>query len=340
MISVIIPVFNVEEYLKKCIESVISQTYPELEIILVDDGSTDKSGQICDEYAKKEHRIKVIHKENEGQGVARNYALDLGKGDYIAFVDSDDYIEPDMFEVMLNAISSGDYDIAICGVKFRSYATGRIRSVSRTDKVLSGDADLLIERYLTGKCFSVMWNKLYKAELFKKLRFPNIRSREDSYVLPELLGSSKGFIEIPDCKYIQNIREGSTEQKMFTIEKLESTRSVLIHQNEYIKESYFHYYTLTELMMVRMYYDFLREIVIKNNAKRKDETYIKLFEGLEKEFSKIDIKILNENQREEMKKYSYALEFPEKFYTKCRIDKIVQNCKKIIKSAKMKGKRW
>lgn len=342
MISVIIPVFNVEEFLEKCINSVISQTYTELEIILVDDGSTDNSGKICDEYAKKDDRIKVIHKQNEGQGVARNYALDICKGDYIAFVDSDDYIELDMFEIMLKAIDSDNYDIAICGVKFLECETGRIRSIAFTDSVISGDSDLLIQRYLTGKCFSVMWNKLYKAQLFENLRFPSIRSREDAYVLPELLGSVKKFIEIPDCKYIQNIREGSTERKPFSIEKLESTRKVLLHQNDYIKENYPDYYDITLLNLIRMYYGFLKEVVIRNNAKREDGVYIELFKCLKEEFSKIDIEILTEKQKEEMKKYSYAVNYPKKFYLESKVDKLKSFLKKQIKAfiGYINIKRW
>lgn len=100
LISIIIPVYNVQNYLRECIDSVIAQTYKNLEIILVDDGSPDKSGEICDEYSKKDARIKVIHKENGGLSDARNVALDIAKGEYIGFIDSDDYVEKDMFETL------------------------------------------------------------------------------------------------------------------------------------------------------------------------------------------------------------------------------------------------
>ena len=114
-VSVIIPVYNVENYIHRCLNSVISQTYDNLEIILVDDGSTDDSGRICDEYKEKDGRGVVIHKENGGQATARNFALDIATGDYIAFVDSDDYIEEDMFYSMMNEFIYNDVDIVVCG---------------------------------------------------------------------------------------------------------------------------------------------------------------------------------------------------------------------------------
>ncbi len=332
LISVIVPVYNVEKYLEKCIDSILAQTYKNLEIILVDDGSTDNSGKICDEYEKKDARIKVVHKENEGQAVARNYALEICKGEYIAFVDSDDFIEADMFEIMMNAIIRGEHDVAICGVKFCECKTGRIQSVSYTDEVLLGDADLLMLRYLTGKVRSVMWDKLYKAELFKTVRFPRLRSREDFYVLPELLGAVNSFVEIPDCKYIQNIREGSTEQKPFDLGKLEATIAAIVHEREYIKESYPQYYSLTELMMTRMYYNFLNEVVIKNNTRKKDDVYIKLFDAFKEELTKVNTGILDEKQTKEFEKYIEIIDSPEKFYMMCLRKRRVNQLKNTIKA--------
>ncbi len=332
LISVIVPVYNVEKYLEKCIDSILAQTYKNLEIILVDDGSPDRCGQICDEYEEKDARIKVIHKGNEGQAVARNYALEICKGDYIAFVDSDDFIEVDMLEIMMNEISRGENDVAICGVKFCECKTGRIHSVSYTDEVLSGDADLLIHRYLTGKVRSIMCDKLYKAELFKTARFPKLRCREDAYVLPELLGEVHSFVEIPDCKYIQNIREGSTEQKPFDLGKLEATVAAYEHQREYIKVNYPQYCSLTELMMVRMYRGFLSEVVVKNNARKKDDIYIKLFEALKEELTKVNTGILDEKQTKEFERYIEIIDSPKKFYMICLRERLVYRFKKAIKS--------
>ena len=124
-ISVIVPVYNVERYLKRCIESIINQTYKDLEIILVDDGSTDSSGNICDEYKKIDKRISVIHKKNGGLSDARNEGLKVVTGTYIAFVDSDDFLDLDMYEYMQKNIEKENADIVICGTKI-DYDNGKI----------------------------------------------------------------------------------------------------------------------------------------------------------------------------------------------------------------------
>ena len=114
LISVIIPVYNVEEYIRTCLDSISSQTYSNLEIILVDDGSTDKSPGICDEYQERDSRFRVIHKKNGGQSSARNEALDIAKGEYVSFVDSDDWLESDMYEVLINVINETGANIVAC----------------------------------------------------------------------------------------------------------------------------------------------------------------------------------------------------------------------------------
>jgi len=116
MISVIVPVYKVEQYLRQCIESILNQTYQDLEILLIDDGSPDRCGIICEEYAKKDPRIKVFHTENHGLSAARNVGLQIAKGEYIGFVDSDDWIEPDMYEILLRRLEETDTDISVCEI--------------------------------------------------------------------------------------------------------------------------------------------------------------------------------------------------------------------------------
>ena len=125
VISVIVPVYKVEQYLPQCIESIINQTYRNLEIILIDDGSPDNCGKICEEYAQKDKRIKVFHKKNGGLSDARNYGIARASGEYLAFVDSDDWIEPDMYEVLVNWIEDHQTDIVSCGF-FLSFRNGRL----------------------------------------------------------------------------------------------------------------------------------------------------------------------------------------------------------------------
>lgn len=163
LISVIIPVYNVEKYLDKCINSVVNQTYKNLEIILVDDGSTDNSSRICDDWAEKDNRIKVIHKENGGVSSARNAALKIISGKYFAFIDGDDYIDRDMYSALYACAASTDFDIVFCGMC----------GVDEEDNVLYTqpmnydeiyDNQILI-KFFNGEFLFSIWNKLYKTEI-------------------------------------------------------------------------------------------------------------------------------------------------------------------------------
>ena len=165
LISIIVPVYNAEQYLEKCVNSIINQTYTNLEIILVDDGSPDNCGAICDEYAKKDSRIKVIHEKNSGQSIARNAGLDNATGEFVGFIDSDDTIEPGMFEDLYNAIQG--VDLAVCGHSL--VYDGKVESAS-TDNIIELDKEGLW-REVFGKLNNAVWNKLFKRELINDLRF-------------------------------------------------------------------------------------------------------------------------------------------------------------------------
>lgn len=178
LISVIIPVYKVEKYVEKCIQSVINQTYENLQIILVDDGSPDNCGKICDEYAKKDHRIEVIHKSNGGLSDARNKGLEIAKGEYIGFVDSDDYIEADMYEVLYNLLKQYNADVSICN--FYTVSQGKI-SIKNADNGINeyNRIEILKEILLDKNIQSYAWNKLYKKELFDEIKYPIGKKYED-----------------------------------------------------------------------------------------------------------------------------------------------------------------
>ncbi len=178
LISVIVPVYNVEDYLRECLDSIISQTYTNLEIILVDDGSPDGSGTICDEYAKKDSRIKVIHQQNSGVSVARNTGLKAVTGDYIGFVDSDDYIEPNMYEELHRCLIENDADMSVCGIKQFGAKT---KSDFYGNKCLNKSA--FLKKLLDETVPSYLWNKLYKKHLFSGIVFPANLVYEDLRVL-------------------------------------------------------------------------------------------------------------------------------------------------------------
>lgn len=136
-ISIVVPIYNVEKYVKKCIESLIKQTYKNIEIILVDDGSTDNSVGIIDEYANKDPRVVAIHQENKGVSAARNAGLKVARGEYIGFVDPDDYVDCQMYEVMVNKLQTGFADLAVCGYLKVWESSGEIETFCLADKIVS-----------------------------------------------------------------------------------------------------------------------------------------------------------------------------------------------------------
>lgn len=178
LISIIIPVYKVEKYLEKCIQSVINQTYENLQIILVDDGSPDNCGKICDEYAERDQRIEVIHKSNGGLSDARNKGLEIAKGEYICFVDSDDYIEADMYEVLYNLLKQYNVDVSICN--FYTVSQGKI-AIKNADNGIKeyNRIEILKEILLDNNIQSYAWNKLYKKDLFDEIKYPVGKKYED-----------------------------------------------------------------------------------------------------------------------------------------------------------------
>ena len=178
LISVIVPIYKVEKYIHECVDSILAQTYTNLEIILVDDGSPDNCGKICDEYAAKDSRIKVIHQENGGVSSARNAGLDAVTGNYIGWVDPDDFIEINMFEELYRSIMEFHSDLSVCGVKkFGLDSRSEIyenKCVNQSDYL----RELLVENIK-----SYLWNKLYKKHLFDNIRFPEGEVFEDMKIM-------------------------------------------------------------------------------------------------------------------------------------------------------------
>lgn len=177
-ISVIVPIYNVENYIKRCVESILKQTYKNIELILVDDGSTDNSGTICDEFSKKDKRIQVVHKNNGGVSEARNAGLEKVSGEYIMFVDSDDWIDPFMMEKMYRTLKKYDTELVVCEPIY-AYET------HTNTPELSGESFLLdskeaLKLLVEDRRFrSVLWNKLYARRLWQDIRFPKGKHYED-----------------------------------------------------------------------------------------------------------------------------------------------------------------
>ena len=207
-ISIIVPVYNVEKYLRKCIDSILNQTFRDFELILVDDGSTDSSGKICDEYSLKDSRIKVIHKENGGQSSARNMGLDVAQGEYIGFVDSDDWIEKDMYEILYRNCKMKDGDIGIIGINF--VYNNRVRKgleyPLQSWKKEEGMYKLIEHKYF-GNYFC---SKIFSRKLFKNIRFKEGIIYEDIDLMYKLIHKSNIIVAEGVMKYNYLQREGST----------------------------------------------------------------------------------------------------------------------------------
>ncbi len=210
-ISVITPVYNAAPYLPRCIDSILAQTFRDFELILVDDGSTDTSGHICDQYARKDSRIRVIHQKNQGQAAARNHALDLIQGEYIAFVDSDDWIAPEFLSVLYGNIRTYHADIAVCGhQRTREYEIPRCQDISSPPVPYTGRDFLL--HCMAGRIGKhwLLWDKLFHRSCFRDIRLPAGRIFEDNATVYRLLYNAKTLVDcgIPLYYYFQ--REGST----------------------------------------------------------------------------------------------------------------------------------
>lgn len=211
-ISIIVPVYNVEQYIIRCVESVISQTYRNIEVLLVDDGSTDNSGNICDEYQKKDTRIITFHKTNGGLSDARNYGIKHASGQYLCFVDSDDYISKYMIEILYNNLIECSADISACGfLTVHDRICEDKKSISQRKIYTKEEA---LKELLTDSSFSnYAWNKMYKRELFDDIDYPVGKKMEDLGTTYKLILNANKLVYDPSKLYYYYQREDSILHK-------------------------------------------------------------------------------------------------------------------------------
>ncbi len=210
LISVIVPVYKVEKYLDKCVRSIMNQTYRNLEIILIDDGSPDQCGSICDKLAKEDGRIRVIHQDNAGLSVSRNVGLGVATGEYVGFVDSDDYLDEDMYEYLYSLIEKPEADISVCAFRKFSEESGVLQEESVTNVMTFYRAEAmkaLIEDRLIG---SQPCNKLFRRTLFEDIWFPIDRVYEDIAMMHLVFSKAYKVVVSSQMKYNYLIRETST----------------------------------------------------------------------------------------------------------------------------------
>lgn len=215
LISIVVPVYNVEKYLDTCVESILKQTYSNIEIILVDDGATDRSGQMCDYYVERDERIKVIHKKNGGLSDARNRGITQSNGKYIMFVDSDDVVSLNLVEYLYNILKENNADIAICD-PVHCYPNQKIDFEQETFNSVYDPEDAIAEMLYQKSFLVAAWGKLFRKEYFDDIIFPKGMLFEDSAVMYKLFDKAKKIIYGNAKLYGYMHREGSITTKQFS----------------------------------------------------------------------------------------------------------------------------
>lgn len=239
LISVIVPIYQVEKYLEQCLDSILNQTYRQLEIILVDDGSPDRCGEICDRYASRDSRIKVIHQTNQGLSAARNAGMDIATGEYISFIDSDDYINPHFYEKMEQGFQDYPEAPIIACLAYQDEEDFITPYTHKNTNQPEFHSTLTFcEDCILGKMSVVVWNKLFCSELLKSIRFRVGHNFEDSLFMHDLSPILKKYsgevVTIPHYLYYYRIRQGSIchGDEPSLIEKLKSLREILIESKK------------------------------------------------------------------------------------------------------------
>lgn len=264
LISIVVPVYNVEKYIEKCVLSILNQTYEKFELLIVDDGSKDSSGEICDKLAENDVRIKVIHQENKGLSGARNTAIDIAKGKYITFIDSDDYIEKDYLEYLYMLCKKYNTKISICA---QSVVTNKGKKIEYTDKKSEKKMDkveciknmLLEDGYSVSACA-----KLYSLDLFEDIRYPIGRLCEDNGTTYKLIDKVEYISYGSESKYLYLKRNDSIMGGQFNIKKYDLI-TLTDEMCEYLKSKNYNIDEVLEKRKMYARFSVLRQIVFATN---------------------------------------------------------------------------
>lgn len=305
LISIIVPIYKVEKYIHRCIDSLLIQTYSNLEIILVDDGSPDSCGEICDWYALQDQRIKVVHKENGGLSDARNMGISVAQGEYIGFVDSDDYVEPEMFEKLWKALKDNNTKLSMCSLICED-ENGEIAEYSDAKLIKDGvfnAEELLVKIVQTnGWFYIVAWNKLYHKSLLNDRFYPIGKYHEDEFVISQLLWNAKKIAYISDKEYHYTYkRSDSITGERRNVRHLDALEAL------YHRCLFYHEKKLDNLIFDNRTI-FFRELEKNYFYDKKDGEYKKRLKELERLYEKIPGRRLNEEIRWKLFKISPSFE--------------------------------
>lgn len=288
LVTIIVPIYNVEKYLKECIESIINQTYKNLEIILVNDGSTDDSLKICMNYKKKDNRIVIINKTNGGLSDARNKGIDAANGKYICFVDSDDYISSAYIELLYNEARKNNTDIVLCGIKYVNDEKKILSEYAYKKNFVKSGKELLIDYYQeNGVEVIVAWNKLYKRELFNTYRYNVGKIHEDEFLTYKILYNLDKVSIISDKLYYYRKNDTSIVNKKFNLKRLDLLEALENRMRFFKEKSENKLYILT----VELYVWVLKDFYVKtkkyiDHSKNIQNTIIKKYKKMKKQFLK------------------------------------------------------
>lgn len=270
-VSIVIPVYNVEKYIERCLKSILNQTLDSIEVIVIDDGSTDNSGKICDEFSSKYKNIKTFHKKNEGVSSARNLGITLAKGEYIGFVDPDDFIHINMYKVLYENAKKVNSDITICSVNeirgnniFTEDNTGKFMMYSKSEAINGYFNDIYPFNH------NYLCNKLFKKELFDNVRMnEKIAYQEDSEIMIKLLNASDSIAYIGKPLYNYDLREGSLSSGKISKGKITAERA-FYSIYEYTGYNICEYKSKALLKYIGLVFNIVIEI-IKNYEEYKEE---------------------------------------------------------------------
>ena len=284
-ISIIVPVYGVEKYLDRCVNSLINQSYTNLEIILVDDGSPDNCPKMCDEWAEKDSRIVVIHKENGGLSDARNAGLDICTGDYITFVDSDDLIDKDFIKILYDISKQKDADIVACSTKrFKN------EPIIKQDKPVIikefSVLEVIKNTYQTNDMeFLTAWGKLYKKFIFANLRYTKGVYHEDEYIIHHLVSLANKFVLTSQELYYYYYNENSITGSGYKLKRIDLLKA-LANRGSFLRENYPGLYkesfaTFFVYRCIDLYFEIPKDFKDRKLAKKETKKYFNMaYKGL------------------------------------------------------------
>lgn len=312
LITIVVPIYNVEKYLKQCLESLISQTYKNIEIILINDGSTDGSKKICEEFTKKDTRIIVINQKNSGLSAARNTGIDNAMGKYITFVDADDYVSNYYIEKLYNAIKKQKSQIAQCDIQKVDSNGKFIKKMGYEQETIKTYKDMIIDMMNDMHWIEnvVVWNKIYEIGLFKNIKFPLNKIHEDEFVTYKLYYLAKKISIVNESLYYYRQTNNSIMEKKYKIKNLDGLEAIKERMNFFYEENEKDLHGIT----IKFYIEQIRVNYIK--LKKYVSNSKKICMEIKKEYNKYYLKcLINKYISHKIKITAlFFLLFPNVFY--------------------------